>query len=90
MRNDTYRLERISVVGHQLLDVVAERRTRMKGTPLYLRYLGLLCALMAVFCLGVFVIGYKEPSFGRVATLALLLVAAPSLLYASHRLGKRR
>ena len=52
----------------------------MKGTPLYLRWLGLLCAVMAVFCLGVFLIGYKDLSFGRVATFLALCVASPVCL----------
>lgn len=42
----------------------------------YLRWLSMLCALMALFCVGVFVIGYKGPSFGRVATLVALIIAS--------------
>ncbi len=51
-------------------------RTQVTGTPQYLRWLGILCAVMALFCVGVFLIGYKGPSFGRVATLVLLVAAS--------------
>lgn len=56
-----------------------------KGTALYLRWLGMLCAVMALFCLGVFAIGYKEPSLGRIATLIALIVAAAICLWLSKR-----
>lgn len=55
------------------------------GAALYLRWLGILCAVMAAFCLGVFIIGYKDPSFGRVATFIALAVACPVLLWLSKR-----
>ena len=42
----------------------------MEEKQRYLRWLGILCVIMAAFCLGVFAIGYKDPSVGRVATLA--------------------
>lgn len=60
----------------------------LAGAPLYLRWLSLLCALMALFCVGVFVIGYKDPSFGRVATLVALVVASIALLLTSKRLSR--
>lgn len=47
-----------------------------QGPALYLRWLGILCAVMAVFCLGIFLVGYKDPSFGRVATLIGLIIAS--------------
>ena len=47
----------------------------MSGTPLYLKWLSMLCLLMAVFGILVFAIGYKPLSFGRVATVAALLAA---------------
>ena len=52
----------------------------------YLRWLSWLCALMALFCVGVFIIGYKDPSFGRVATLAALVIASA----VCWRLSKRQ
>ena len=42
----------------------------MEEKQRYLRWLGILCAIMAAFCAGIFLIGYKDPSVGRVATLA--------------------
>ncbi len=55
------------------------------GAALYLRWLGILCAVMAAFCLGIFIIGYKDPSFGRVATFIALAVSCPVLLWLSKR-----
>ena len=34
----------------------------MEEKQRYLRWLGILCVIMAAFCLGVFAIGYKDPS----------------------------
>ncbi|MEC4176379.1 hypothetical protein VIN30_07940 [Adlercreutzia sp. R7] len=59
--------------------------SELKGAALYLRWLGMLCTVMALFCLGVFAIGYKEPSFGRIATLIALAVAAIICLWFSKR-----
>ncbi len=59
------------------------------GAALYLRWLAILCAVMALFCVGVFVVGYKDPSLGRVATLVLLCVACPVLLLISKRLSSK-
>lgn len=56
------------------------------GPRIYLHWLSLLCAVMALFCLGVFVIGYKTPSFGRVATFVLLVVGSITF----RALSKRR
>ena len=56
------------------------------GAALYLRWRGILCAVMAAFCLGVFIIGYKDPSFGRIATFIALAIASPVLLWLSRRL----
>ena len=59
-----------------------------QGAALYLRWLGILCAIMAAFCLGVFAIGYKDPSVGRVATLAGLIVASAGFFWLAHRKRK--
>lgn len=56
---------------------------------IYLRWLACLCAVMALFCLGVFIVGYKDPSFGRVATFILLCIACPVLLIISKRLDSK-
>lgn len=45
----------------------------MSDKSRYLRWLSLLCLLMALFCISVFIIGYKTFSVGRVATTVALL-----------------
>lgn len=55
------------------------------STATYLRWLAILCAVMALFCLGVLLIGYKDPSIGRAATLVALCVASPILFWLSKR-----
>lgn len=57
----------------------------LQGPALYLRWLALLCAVMAAFCLGVFAIGYKDPSIGRIATLVALIAAGAICLWLSQR-----
>lgn len=41
----------------------------MKDAVLYLKWLDILCAVMGLFGISVLVVGYKDPSFGRVATI---------------------
>lgn len=53
----------------------------MEEKQRYLRWLGILCVIMAAFCLGVFAIGYKDPSVGRVATLVGLIVASAGFFW---------
>lgn len=55
------------------------------STATYLRWLAILCAVMALFCLGVLIIGYKDPSIGRAATLVALCAASPILFWLSKR-----
>ena len=62
-----------------------KQSSSLTGAALYLRWLGILCAVMAAFCLGVFIIGYKDPSFGRIATFIALAVSCPVLLWLSKR-----
>ena len=57
----------------------------MEEKQRYLRWLGILCAIMAAFCLGIFLIGYKDPSFGRVATFAALVIASAVSFWLSRR-----
>lgn len=65
-----------------------QRPSPSQNAALYLRWLGILCAIMAAFCLGVFAIGYKDPSVGRVATLAGLIVASAGFFWLAHRKRK--
>ncbi len=55
----------------------------------YLRWIAILCAAMAVFGTGVLAVGYQTASFGRVATIVCLLLAAAGLAVVSKRLGPR-
>ena len=68
--------------------IAPQRSSAPRGAALYLRWLGILCAIMAAFCLGVFAIGYKDPSVGRVATLAGLIVASAGFFWLAHRKRK--
>ncbi len=44
---------------------------------------------MALFGLGVMIVGYKDPSFGRVATVVCLAIAAIVTNVLSRRLAAR-
>lgn len=46
---------------------------------LYERWLSVLCAGMALFGIGVMFVGYKTPTVGLVATVALLVIASALL-----------
>ncbi|MEG1397806.1 MAG: hypothetical protein RSC47_04060 [Raoultibacter sp.] len=48
----------------------------MKDSAIYLKWISILCAVMALFCLAIFAIGYKDLSFARVATVVVLAVAS--------------
>lgn len=61
-----------------------QRPSPSQNAALYLRWLGILCAIMAAFCAGIFLIGYKDPSVGRVATLAGLIVASAGFFWLAH------
>lgn len=61
----------------------------MKNAALYLKWLSILCAVMAVFGLGIFIIGYKDMSFGRVATVVVLVAGSVALGLLSHKKGVR-
>ncbi|NPD30345.1 hypothetical protein HLV37_00375 [Eggerthellaceae bacterium zg-1084] len=56
-----------------------------QNTARYLSWVSILCAVMATFGVGVFLIGYKDLSFGRVATVVVLYVAAVVLAWVSRR-----
>lgn len=57
----------------------------MDEVPRYLKWLAIGCLVMALFGIGVFIIGYKDLSFGRVATVIALLVASLVLGTLSRR-----
>ena len=51
----------------------------MMGARLYAKWLAALCAGMALFGAGVIAVGYKAPTVGLIATVALLVTAAIAL-----------
>lgn len=51
----------------------------------YLKWLSVLCVVLAAFGVGIFVVGYQPLSAGRVATICLLVVAAAVLAWFSRR-----
>ncbi|MEG0071236.1 MAG: hypothetical protein RR381_05105 [Raoultibacter sp.] len=48
----------------------------MKDIVIYLKWIAILCAVMAAFCLAIFAVGYKDLSVARVATVVVLLIAS--------------
>ncbi|MEG0845365.1 MAG: hypothetical protein RR917_00875 [Eggerthellaceae bacterium] len=59
----------------------------MKDKAIYVKWIAILCAVMALFCLAIFVVGYKDLSFGRVATVVALLVASVACGIASKKMA---
>ncbi|MEG0620976.1 MAG: hypothetical protein RR477_07600 [Raoultibacter sp.] len=59
----------------------------MKDKAIYVKWIAILCAVMALFCLAIFVVGYKDLSFGRVATVIALLVASVACGIASKKMA---
>lgn len=51
----------------------------------YLKWLSVLCVVLATFGVGIFLVGYQPLSVGRVATICLLVVAAAVLAWFSRR-----
>lgn len=45
----------------------------------YMKWLSTLCLVMALFGAAVMLVGYKAPTIGLVATVAVLVVAAAAL-----------
>ena len=71
--------------------VVEERGSSNNGQwstsekRLYEKWLSVLCAGMAVFGVGVMLVGYKAPTVGLVATVALLVIASALLAMKARR-----
>ena len=51
----------------------------------YLKWLSVLCVVLAAFGVGIFAVGYQPLSVGRVATICLLVVAAAVFAWLSCR-----
>ncbi len=45
----------------------------------YMKWLSILCLVMALFGTAVMLVGYKAPTIGPVATVATLVIAAAAL-----------
>ena len=50
----------------------------------YMKWLSVLCLVMALFGTAVMLVGYKAPTIGLVATVAALVVAAAALGWKSR------
>lgn len=51
----------------------------------YLKWLSVVCMVLAAFGVGIFAVGYQPLSVGRVATICLLVAAAAVLAWLSRR-----
>lgn len=51
----------------------------------YLKWLSVVCVVLAAFGVGIFAVGYQPLSVGRVATICLLVAAAAVLAWLSRR-----
>ena len=47
----------------------------------YMKWLSILCLVMALFGTAVMLVGYKAPTIGLVATVAALIIAAAALAW---------
>lgn len=47
----------------------------------YMKWLSILCLVMALFGTAVMLVGYKAPAIGLVATVAALVIAAAALAW---------
>lgn len=51
----------------------------------YMKWLSVLCLVMALFGTAVMLVGYKAPTIGLVATVAALIIAAAALAWKAQR-----
>lgn len=51
----------------------------------YMKWLSILCLVMALFGTAVMLVGYKAPTIGLVATVAALVIAAAALAWKAQR-----
>lgn len=51
----------------------------------YLKWLSVVCVVLAAFGVGIFAVGYQPLSVGRVVTICLLVAAAAVLAWLSRR-----
>lgn len=51
----------------------------------YMKWLSILCLVMALFGTAVMLVGYKAPTIGLVATVAALIIAAAALRWKARK-----
>ena len=51
----------------------------------YMKWLSILCLVMALFGTAVMLVGYKAPTIGLVATVAALVITAAALAWKAQR-----
>ena len=51
----------------------------------YMKWLSILCLVMALFGTAVMLVGYKAPTIGLVATVTALVIAAAALAWKAQR-----
>lgn len=51
----------------------------------YMKWLSILCLVMALFGTAIMLVGYKAPTIGLVATVAALIIAAAALAWKAQR-----
>lgn len=54
-------------------------------TAQYLKWLALLCVVLACFGVSILIVGYKPISTGRVATISVLLIGAIILIVRARK-----
>ena len=56
----------------------------------YMKWLSILCLVMALFGTAVMLVGYKAPTIGLVATVATLVIAAAALGWKARERYRRQ
>ena len=56
----------------------------------YMKWLSILCLVMALFGTAVMLVGYKAPTIGLVATVAALVIAAAALAWKARERSRCR
>lgn len=61
----------------------------IKDVSLYLKWIAILCVIMAAFAVGIIFIGYKDLSIGRAMTVICLLITAGACGFISKKKRNR-
>jgi len=60
----------------------------MKEALPYLKLMTILCVILTFFCIGIFLVGYKDFSLGRIAIVAALMLATALFTFLTIRASK--